>query len=111
MKKMQLLAAAATLGLLASCVAGPHQLRRPVDDWDHKFYTSNPWIGAVMSVFVWPFVGFGAAIGDFFVVDAYHFWFKDAWDGKGTGFEHLRVESDQQVQSLLIDGAKFLHPR
>ena len=93
-----------------SCAAGPHQLRRSVDDWDHKMYVNSPWIDAVLWVIpVMPLAFFGAGIGDFFVTDAYAFWFKDAWDGKGTGYSHLAVTpTDGQMKSLLSDDGKFL---
>lgn len=95
---------------LSSCLAGPHQLRRTVDDWDHKMYVNSPWIDAVMWVIpVWQIMGFGATIGDFLIGDAYAFWFKDAWDGKGTGFEHYKVDAtDGKMSSLLNDGAGWL---
>lgn len=93
-----------------SCAAGPHQLKRTVDDWDHKMYVSSPWLDAVLWVVpMWPILYFGAGIGDFLIVDAYAFWFKDAWDGKGTGFKHYDVApTDGQMTSLLADGSKFL---
>jgi hypothetical protein len=51
-----------------------------------------------------PLVMFGAQIGDFFVTDAYAFWFKDAWDGKGTAFDHFDVTpTDGAMSSLLND--------
>lgn len=109
MKKIHLFAAACGLAVLASCAAGPHQVRRTVDDFDHKLYVQNPLLNGVLWVIpVFPIAYYGAMIVDFFVVDAYHFWFKDVWAGKGTGFEHFTVESESRVQSLLIDDAKFL---
>lgn len=110
-KQLVALATAAIAAVsLSSCMAGPHQLRRTVDDWDHKMYVNSPWIDAVLWVVpVFPLCNFGAQIGDFFVGDAYAFWFKDAWDGKGTGFEHAKIEAtDGKVGSLLNDGAGFL---
>lgn len=103
------LGAVTALGM-TSCAAGPHQLRRTVDDWDHKMYVNSPWIdGVLWFVPVIPLANFVAAIGDFFVTDAYAFWFNDAWDGKGTGFEHLKVEAtDGKFGSLLNDGAGWL---
>jgi len=84
---------AATLSCgLTSCFAGPHQLRRSVDDWDHKLYVNSPWIDAVLWVVpVFELANWVAWVGDFIVTDGYTFWFKDAWDGKGTGYEHLKV--------------------
>ena len=96
--------------MFASCSAGPHQLRRTVDDWDHEMYVESPWLnGALHFIPVIPIVGFFASVGDFFVVDAYSFWFKDAWDGKGTGFVHHKVEhTDGAMTSLLTDDGKFM---
>lgn len=99
------LATAAAALLLASCAAGPHQLRRSVDDWDRKVYVNSPWLSAALWVVpVYPTMYMGAWVGDFLISDAYHFWFDDAWDGNGTGFEHLEVESpDGWVESLLSE--------
>lgn len=107
---LALAAAAVTSISLTSCLAGPHQLRRTVDDWDHKMYVDSPWLNGVLwFVPVFPLLNFGASIGDFFVTDAYAFWLKDAWDGKGTGFKHYDVTpTDGQMSSLLNTGAGFL---
>ena len=90
---------------LPSCAAGPHQLRRTVDDWDHNLYVNSPWLNAALWIVpVIPVCHLGAFTFDFFIGDAYAFWFGDAWDGNGTGFEHLPVESpDGRVESLMIE--------
>ena len=108
MKKLCLSLALATT--LAACAAGPHQLRRTVDDWDQKMYVQNPWLDGVLWVIpVIPLAFYGSMIADFFVTDAYSFWFKDAWDGKGTAFTHYNpVPTDGSMSSLLNDGAQFL---
>ncbi len=94
---------------LGACSAGPHQLRRTVDDWDQKMYVENPWLdGVLWFVPVIPFAGFFASIGDFFIGDAYSFWFKDAWDGKGTGYNHHTVDHPDGAMSSLIGDGKFL---
>ena len=96
---------------LTSCLAGPHQLRRTVDDWDAKMYASSPLIDGILwfPVPMYPILNWGAMIGDFFVGDAYSFWFHDVWDGKGTGFEHFKVEAnDGKMGSLLNDNAGWL---
>src|SRR5262245_5985189 len=99
--------------LLTSCAAGPHQLRRSVDDFDHKLYVNSPWIDAVLWIVPAFELGmFVAFVGDFFVTDAYAFWLNDAWDGKGTGYEHLTVEpKDVRMQSLLTDGSGWLRTK
>lgn len=98
-------AAAALCALLCGCAAGPHQLRRTVDDWDHKVYVNSPWLNAALWIVpVYPVCTVGAAVLDFAVTDPYYFWFDDAWDGNGTGFQHLDVEwTDGHVDSLLSD--------
>ena len=90
---------------LGACAAGPHQLRRSVDDWDHQTYVNSPWFNALLWVApVYPVCHVGALVGDFLVTDPYYFWFDDAWDGAGTGYEHLHVEwTDGHVDSLLAD--------
>ena len=102
----------APLGLafaLTSCNAGPHQLRRSVDDWDQKTYVQNPWINAALWILPLPVMYWGAQIGDFLITDAYAFWFKDAWDMKGTAFTHYNVTpTDGSMSSLLNDDGEFL---
>jgi hypothetical protein len=95
---------------LSSCAAGPHQLRRTVDDWDQKMYIENPWIdGVLWFIPVIPIAGYLGSIGDFFTGDLYAFWFKDAWDGKGTGFKHFNpTATDGSMSSLLNDDGKFM---
>lgn len=103
--------AVALLGSLTmtSCVSGPHQLQRTVDDWDRDVYVKQPWINAVLHIIpVIPFARFGASIGDFFITDAYAFWIRDAFAGDGgTGFDHADVPAKRTMGSLLGDG-KFL---
>lgn len=111
MRKLLATVAACTAALsLTSCWAGPQQLRRTVDDWDHKMYVRSPWLDAVLWIIpVMPLANFGASIGDFFVGNAYAFWFHDAWDGKGTGFKHADIApTDGQFGSLLNEGSGFL---
>lgn len=93
--------------MMTSCYAGPHQLKRTVDDWDHKMYVNNPWLNAALWVVpVFPICHFGAGLGDFFVGDAWAFWANDAWDMKGTGFKHADIApTDGQVGSLMGDGS------
>ena len=95
---------------LAACAAGPQQLQRSVDDWDRELYVQKPLLDGVLYVIpVIPLVKFGAAVGDVLVINPYHFWLEDVWDGKGTNFEHAEVEStDGELQSLMIDGAEVL---
>lgn len=99
-------------GLLCfpGCVAGPHQLFRSVDDFDARVYTDSPWLSSLIWVVpLIPLARMGASIGDFFIGDMYWFWFEDAWDGKGTGFEHAQyLGTDGHVKSLLLDGGEFL---
>jgi hypothetical protein len=110
MRKTRLACALLAITTFAACLAGPHQLNRTVDDWDAKTYVDSPWLdGVLWFIPVFPLAHLGAQIGDFLVVDAYAFWFKDAWDGKGTGFNHYTPEAtDGSMGSLLLDDGKFL---
>jgi len=110
MKKLALTLALGATALLPSCFAGPHQLCRTVDDWDQKTYISSPWLSAALWVIpVFPLAKFGAGITDFLVGDAYAFWFKDAWDGKGTGYEHFaQTWTDGRMKSLLSSDSGFM---
>jgi len=93
---------------MTSCFAGPHQLRRTVDDWDQKLYVQNPWLDSVLWIVpVFPFANYGAYFVDFFV-DGYHFWVHDAWDMKGTGYKHANIEWTDGYVGSLIDGGEFI---
>ena len=82
MKKLSTAALLCGVAALSSCAAGPHQAQRSLDDFDQKMYIENPWLNGILwGVGVFPVATFGATIADFVVVDAYHFWGKDAWDG------------------------------
>lgn len=101
MRRLALLSVA----LLAGCFAGPQQLRRSVDDWDHKNYVNSPWWSATLWVVpVIPVMYVGAFAGDFLVTNPLAFWGEDAWDGAGTGYEHLHVEwTDGRQGSLYAE--------
>ena len=59
-----------SVALLAGCFAGPQQLRRSVDDWDHKNYVNSPWWSATLwAVPVIPVMYVGAFAGDFLVAN------------------------------------------
>lgn len=110
MKKTLVVLPLLALGALTSCTAGPHQLRRSVDDWDHKLYIESPWLdGVLWFIPVIPLATGFAWLGDSLVTDAYAFWFKDAWDQKGTGYKHFDpTPTDGQMSSMLNDDGKFL---
>lgn len=93
--------------LLTSCLAGPHQLKRSLDDWDQRTYVNSPWWSAVLWITAVMPVGYVFAwTGDFLITDPWVFWFDDAWDGAGTGFEHVPVQwTDGRMASLLFDRA------
>ena len=93
--------------LLSSCFAGPHQLRRSLDDWDNRNYVNSPWWAATLWLTgVMPITYTVAVLGDLFVTDPWAFWLDDAWDGAGTGFEHAPVQwTDGRMASLLFDRA------
>jgi hypothetical protein len=73
-------------------------------------YVESPWVdGVLWFIPVIPLAGFVASIADTFTCDLYAFWFKDAWDGKGTGFKHYEVNAtDGSMHSLLLDDAKWM---
>lgn len=98
---------------LSSCLAGPRQLLRSVDDWDQRSYVQNPWLNVGMWVVpVFPLCFAGAAVGDFCVGNVVAFWGDDAWDNEGTGFRHLEVLApDGQNESLLDERSGWLKVR
>ena len=109
MKKLTILLAALVMVGAVSCAAGPQQLYRTVDDIDQELYVEMPLVDGLLYVVpVIPLAKYVAAIGDFFVVNAYHFWFKDVWRGEGTGFEHYNADASEKLKSLYLDDAKFL---
>ncbi len=103
--RLRTLAVLGLATLLGGCFAGPHQLRRTVDDLDHATYVNSPWFDAALWIVpVFPICYAGAFVADFLITDAYAFWLHDAWDGAGTGFEHAPVQStDGRMQSLTMD--------
>ena len=100
------------LALVASaCSAGPHQLRRSVDDWDQSLYVDEPLVDGILWIIpVIPILQFVAAIGDWFITDAYYFWIVDVWEGEGTAFQHYQAKpnSHGSVKSLSYDDGKWL---
>lgn len=108
--KLAVIALAVTV---AGCLAGPQQLQRSVDDWDRKTYVNSPWFAASLWIVpVVPVAKAGAFVLDVTVGNAYAFWFHDAWDGKGTGFQHAEVvPTDGRTDSLLSDRGGFLQVR
>jgi hypothetical protein len=110
MKRLATLLSLIALISLASCAAGPQQLTRSVDDWDQEFYVDSPRLDGLLYIIpVIPIMKYGAAIGDFLIVNPYHFWGEDVWDDQGTNFKHMEVETaDGYVSSLWDDDAKFL---
>ncbi|MEY4828613.1 MAG: hypothetical protein RLZZ562_409 [Planctomycetota bacterium] len=107
---LNILAVGIAAALSTACAAGPHQLARTVDDWDNRLYVQTPVMNGVLHVvLVIPLLTVCAKVGDFCITDAACFWFDDAWDGHGTGFQHLKVEpTDGQMQSLLIEGSGWM---
>ncbi len=103
------LAALATTTTLGGCLAGPHQVRRTVDDMDQRQYVDTPRLNGVLWVVpLWPALWAGAFVCDFLVTDPYAFWFGDMWDGRGTGFEHSQPEwTDGRMQSLMLDHTRW----
>ena len=111
MRKLGILLALLLCFSFTSCFAGPHQLRRTVDDWDQKMYVESPWLDAVLWVVpVIPLFHFVAGIGDFVITDGYTFWIEDAFTGgNGTGYVHFTPDHpDGYMNSLLSDDGAWL---
>ena len=92
----------------SSCQSGPRRLTRNWDDWVNQKYTENAWLhGAVLQDIVpaYPLVGLVMAIGDILVVNPYYFWSKDAWDNKGTGYDHVNPTGAERSVDTLMDDA------
>ena len=99
MGKFPRLLAVVAAATLPSCLAGPNQLGRSVDDWDQRLYTNSPWWNATLWVIpVIPVAAIGAFVCDTLVGNAHAFWFRDAWAGDGTGF--------RSADFAPVDGAK-----
>ena len=110
MRKLGIVLALLLCFSFTSCAAGPHQLRRTVDNWDQELYVDSPWLNAVLWVVpVIPLADVLAAFGDFFITDAYTFWIEDAFTGQGgTGFVHAQPDQTRYMNSLLSDDGKWL---
>ncbi|MBK8099920.1 MAG: hypothetical protein IPK26_22690 [Planctomycetes bacterium] len=107
------LPAVAMLGIafsLTSCLAGPHQLRRTIDDWENKTYVNSPLLAVGMWIVpVFPLLTAGAMAGDFLITDPYAFWFRDIWSNSGTGYRHYHSEfTNGHMPSLLDPGVGWL---
>lgn len=90
-----------TFGLftLTSCASGPRRLSRNWDDWVNQKYTEGAWLnGALLQdvIPVYPVIGLVMVIGDVLFVNPYYFWTKDAWDNKGTGYDHEALEGAER---------------
>lgn len=109
-EKWLLAGAALALFTLPSCVVGPKQFSRSVDDWDNKLYTESPWMDVLLTVVpVIPLASVVAGVGDFLIVNPVAFWLDDAWDSHGTAFQHFEVKGeDGQMRSLLMNDSKAL---
>ena len=85
------LALACVLTLSSGCATGPSRLSRTWDDWVNQQYGDNAWVTQILCTIipVYPLVGFAMGVGDIIVVNPYHFWKDDAWDNKGTVFNHV----------------------
>ncbi|MEW6072497.1 MAG: hypothetical protein AB1726_07890 [Planctomycetota bacterium] len=94
------LALALCLGLATSCASGPRRLSRTWDDYVNQKYTENAWVhGALLQDIlpVYTLVGFVMTIGDVLFVNPYYFWTKDAWDNKGTGYDHVNPKDAEKT--------------
>lgn len=91
---------ALSLLLLPSCLAGPHQLGRSWDDWVNQRYSENAWLhGAVFQNIlpIYPLTGGLLGFLDLIIVNPYYFWSEDAWDGRGTVYEHQPTPESPRI--------------
>jgi len=91
---------AASLFLVVGCASGPRRLSRNWDTWVNQKYTESSWLhGALLQdvLPVYPIVGVVMGIGDLLIVNPYYFWSKDAWDGKGTGYDYRAVQGAERT--------------
>lgn len=96
-----LVAGVAAAALTFGCASGPKRLSRSWDDHVNQKYSENAWVhGALLQDLlpVYPLVGVVAGIGDVFV-NFYWFWTQDAWDNRGTAFEHKQPTNTQRKVS------------
>jgi hypothetical protein len=85
---------------LSSCQSGPRRLSRAWDDWVNQEYSENAWVhGALLQDIlpVYPIVGLFAWAGDILFVNTYYFWTEDAWDNRGTAYDHNQVEGAEKI--------------
>lgn len=95
------LALVSLLFVSTACASGPKRLGRSWDDHVNQKYTENAWVhGALLQDIlpVYGFVGLLAGLGDAFV-NVYYFWSTDAWDNKGTGYEHKTLAGADKTVS------------
>lgn len=96
------------IGSCPGCLAGPHQLRRSVDDLDQALYVQNPWLnGLLWLIPAIPVLYLGAQVADSLTTDPYAFWGDDAWDCTGTGFEPADIKADYKMASMLDDQVRW----
>jgi len=97
------------LSFLASCQSGPNRLTRTWDDYVNQKYTESAWVhGALLQDIlpIYPIVGLVMRIGDILFVNTYTFWAKDAWDNKGTGFDHVNPTGTEKIVSGYSGGGE-----
>lgn len=111
MRKLGIVVALLACFSFTSCAAGPHQLRRSVDEWDQKMYVDSPWLDAVLWVVpVYPLAYMLAGIGDFIVTDGYTFWFVDAFGGaRGTGYQYQSLDHPNGYMQSMLDVSSWMH--
>ncbi|MBK8976899.1 MAG: hypothetical protein IPM29_13350 [Planctomycetes bacterium] len=110
MRKIALALALAVGLMFSGCAAGPHQLRRSLDNFDQDLYVEMPLINGLLwfPIPAFPIAYYVAYIGDFFITDAYAFWIRDVWEGEGTGFDYYDTSSKKTMKSLMSDDGSFL---
>ena len=99
MRRYVALAVVVSFILLAGCASGPRRLSRAWDDHVNQKYSESSWVhGALLQdiIPVYGIVGLFAGIGDVLFLNPYYFWSDDAWDNRGTAFEHINVQGAEK---------------
>ena len=96
---LAIVAAVALLVVTSACASGPRMLSREWDDHVNQKYTENAWLhGAILQdvLPIYSLVALMAGVADVFIINPYSWWGSDAWDNRGTGFEHQELKDPEK---------------